>query len=344
MSHILITGGADFLGFFLAEALLKDGHNIRMLDTKKPDRLPENVEFIEGNILDRAVWQKALSGIEVIFHGAGMNSSSESEIATTTEANVLVTANMLDILAKEKNTLQQIILAGAMQTYGEGIYRCRQHGECRPGLRHEKHMSALCFEPLCPECPKTLEPFATPETELPEPVTLYALTKHMQEELILHFGDTHDIKTTVLRFGHIYGPHMLCGQRVITNFIEKLTKNEPPTIYEDGLQTRDFISIHDAVRACQLAISCDEADGEIINIASGKPISVLHIAKTLGDLLSKNIEPSMTGQSNISDVRHCFADIKKAKEILGWEPLISFEEGIKELITSPRRDVSAAGE
>jgi len=339
-NNILITGGADFVAFFLGEALRKDGHNIRILDTKKPDRLGENVEFIEGNICDRAVWQKALSGIDVMFHGAEMHRSSENEISTTTETNVLATANMLDVLANEKNTLKKIILAGTMKTYGEGVYRCRQHGECRPGLRHKKHMSALCFEPLCPECPKTLEPFATPETELPEPVTLSALTKHMQEDLILHFGERHDIKTTILRLGHIYGPHMPQGQSVITHFIEQLKKDEAPIIYEDGLQTRDFIFVHDAVHAILLTLSSENTDGEIINIASGKPASVLHIATTIAGLMKKNIEPSVTGQFQLSDIRHCFADIKKAKDILGWEPKISFEEGMKELVETCGSHVS----
>jgi len=343
--RILVTGGAGFIGSFLTEALIKDGHSIRILDNlekqvhhgKKPDYLPKEAEFIEADIRDRSSWEKALNDIEVVMHCASAVGVGQSqyEIAKYTAVNALGTANMLDVLANEKNSVKHILVPTSMTAYGEGIYRCRQHGECRPRMRHEKHLMDLCFEPICPECPKTLEPFPTPEDELREPASVYAITKNIQEELILSFGHTYGVKTTVFRLFNVYGPRQSLSNPytgVTAIFLSRLKNSEAPVIYEDGLQSRDFISVHDVVRAFQMALKSDQVDGEVFNIGSGKPVSILQIAKTLSDVTGINIEPEITGRSRKNDIRHCFADIAKAKEILGWEPTISFEQGIKELV------------
>ncbi len=343
--RILVTGGAGFIGSFLTEALLKEGHSVRILDNleeqvhhgKKPDYLPKEAEFIHGDIRERAVWQKALAGMDAVMHCASAVGVGQSqyEIAKYTDVNATGTANLLDVLANEKHTVKHILVPTSMTAYGEGLYRCRQHGNCRPGMRHEKHMAAMCFEPMCPQCPKTVEPFPTPEDSLRFPASVYAITKNVQEELILSFGRTYGVKTTVFRLFNVFGPRQSLSNPytgVTAIFLSRLKNNEAPVIYEDGLQTRDFISVHDVVRAFVLALKEPKADGEVFNIGSGKPTTILEIAKTLSKLTGIQIEPQVTGQFRKNDIRHCFADAAKAKKLLGWEPTITFEQGMKELV------------
>lgn len=343
--RILISGGAGFIGSFLTEAFIKGEHAVRILDNleqqvhhgKKPVYLPKEAEFIQADIRDREAWQKAIKDVDAVIHCASAVGVGQSqyEISKYTDVNAVGTANLLDVLANEKHTVKKILVPTSMTAYGEGLYRCRQHGNCRPGMRKEKHMMAQCFEPLCPQCPKTVEPFPTPEDALRFPASVYAITKNMQEDLVLSFGRTYGVPTTVFRLFNVFGPRQSLSNPytgVTAIFLSRLKNNEAPVIYEDGLQTRDFISVHDVVRAFQLGLSSTAANDEVFNIGSGKPTTILGIAKTLSELTGIHIEPQVTGQFRKNDIRHCFADNVKAKKLLGWEPTISFEQGMKELV------------
>ena len=343
--RVLVTGGAGFIGSFLVEALLKDGNDMRILDNleeqvhhgKKPEYLPKDAEFMMGDVRNREDWQKALVGIDVVAHCASAVGVGQSqyEIAKYTDVNAVGMANLLDVLANEKHTVKHVLVPTSMTAYGEGLYRCRQHGNCRPGMRHEKHMQAHCWEPICPLCPKTVEPFPTPEDALRFPASVYAITKNIQEELLLSFGRTYGIKTTAFRLFNVFGPRQSLSNPytgVTAIFLSRLKNGEAPVIYEDGGQTRDFISVHDVVRAFQLGIKHEEANGEAFNIGSGKPTTIVQIAKTLSSLTNIHIEPQITGQFRKNDIRHCFADNSKAKKILSWAPTITFEQGMKELV------------
>jgi dTDP-L-rhamnose 4-epimerase len=343
--RVLISGGAGFIGSFLAEALLQEGHAVRIVDNleeqvhhgKKPAYLPKEAEFTEADIRDRDVWMKALSGIDAVIHCASAVGVGQSqyEIGKYTDVNAVGTANLLDVLANSKHTVKQILLPTSMTAYGEGVYECKTHGIVRPGIRPEAQLQRKEWEPQCPECRKPLKTLPTPEDALKFPASVYAITKNVQEELVFSFGRTYGVKTAALRLFNVYGPRQSLSNPytgVTAIFLSRLKNKQQPVIYEDGLQTRDFISVHDVVQAFLLALKADAADGKAFNIGSGVPTTIVDIAKTLSTLTGIAIEPKVTGEFRKNDIRHCFADTAHAEKVLGWKPKVSFGQGMKELV------------
>lgn len=343
--RILVSGGAGFIGSFLTEALIKEGHDVRMLDNleeqvhhgKKPAYLPKAAEFMEGDIRDRATWQKALKNIDAVIHCASAVGVGQSqyEIGKYTDVNAVGTANLLDVLANEKHAVKQILVPTSMTAYGEGVYACAKHGDVRPGIRPVAQLEQKRWEPVCPQCGTELKARPTPENALKFPASVYAITKNVQEELIFSFGRTYGIKTAALRLFNVYGPRQSLSNPytgVTAIFLSRLKNGEQPVVYEDGLQTRDFISVHDVVRAFAMALKTEKVDGHVFNIGSGTPTTIVDIATTLAKLTGIDIEPKVTGEFRKNDIRHCFADNRLAAEILGWKPTVSFEQGMKELV------------
>jgi dTDP-L-rhamnose 4-epimerase len=206
---ILVTGGAGFIGSFLTEALLKEGHTVRILDNleeqvhhgKKPSYIPKEVEFIEGDVRSRETWQKALKDIDAVVHCASAVGVGQSqyEISKYTDVNVMGTAHLLDILANEKHNVKKVLLPTSMTAYGEGVYECKTHGHVRPGVRPVEQLEKKQWEPLCPHCKKELKALPTPEDALKFPASVYAITKNVQEELLFSIGRTYGIQTMAFR-------------------------------------------------------------------------------------------------------------------------------------------------
>lgn len=349
--RILITGGAGFIGSFLAEACVARGEQVRIFDNleeqvhhgKIPNYLHKDAEFIHGDVRDQEALQKALEGIDIVFHLAAAVGVAQSqyEIKRYTDVNIGGTANLLDCIVNRKGPRPNILLPSSMTCYGEGLYTCHEHGNIRPGLRSLEQMEHQDWAPHCSHCKSVLEPIPTGEDAELHAGSIYALTKKVQEEMLHRVSRTYGIPFTILRLFNVYGPRQSLSNPytgVTAIFLSRLKNRKPPVIYEDGKQSRDFVSVHDVVRAFLLAMENTEAEGHTLNIGSGKGTSILDVAKTLGTLLHVVIDPMITGEWRKNDIRHCIANALKAHEILRWEPQVSFDEGMKELVAWSERE------
>ncbi|HVW66386.1 MAG TPA: SDR family NAD(P)-dependent oxidoreductase [Candidatus Peribacteraceae bacterium] len=343
--RLLVTGGAGFIGSFLTDALIMHGHDVCILDNleeqvhhgKKPPYLNREAEFVHGDIRDIAAVKHALDGADAVIHCASAVGVGQSmyEIKRYTDVNVGGTANLLQAIIDRPEKIRKILIPTSMTSYGEGVYLCPVHGAVRPGLRPLKQLEAKDWHLHCPLCAAPVEPVATDESSLRESATVYSLTKNMQEDMVMTIASTYSIPATALRLFNVYGPRQSLSNPytgVSAIFLSRLKNNEQPVIYEDGLQSRDFVSVHDVVDAFLLALENDAANGQVFNVGSGMPTPIVEIARRLAALTGSTIEPRMTGEFRKNDVRHCFADTTKIRTMLGWSPRVSFDEGMKELI------------
>jgi len=360
LAKALITGGAGFIGSFLADALLEAGHEVVVLDSlapqvhgegdSPPEYLSEDVVFHRGSIDDPEALGKALEGVEVLFHEAALVGVAQSmyEIERYTAGNTAATAAMLQHIVDRRVPLKKIIVASSMSLYGEGVYECPSCGVIHPRLRSDEQLERRQWEMLCPSCGKEARPLPTSEEKPLAPTSVYAITKRDHEELVLAVGAAYGIQATALRYFNVYGPRQALSNPytgVVAIFSSSLLNDHAPGIFEDGLQSRDFIHVRDVARANLLAMECDEADGQVLNVAAGNQLTILDIAETLAARLGKpHIKPRILGTFRSGDIRHCFADTSKARRILGFEPSVTFEQGIDDLIdwlaTQSCRDLS----
>jgi dTDP-L-rhamnose 4-epimerase len=344
MQKVLITGGAGFIGSHLADELLAHGYHVRVLDSldpqvhgdsrRRPDYLAKDVELIVGDVNDRAKVDEAVQGVDAVYHFAAAVGVGQSmyEIAHYTRVNNLGTAVLLEALVK--NPVERLVVASSMSLYGEGLYRGASGGPRLVGERTLEQLKAAQWEFLA-EDGSVLQPMATPETKQPALASVYALSKYDQERLCLMTGRAYNIPTVALRFFNAYGPRQALSNPytgVLAIFAARLMNNNPPAIFEDGLQQRDFVSVYDIARACRLALKADDAVGEVFNIGSGQPRTVREIAAKLAKVVGKeNIQPEILGKYRVGDIRHCYADIGKAQRILGYAPEVQLEDGLVEL-------------
>jgi dTDP-L-rhamnose 4-epimerase len=346
MKKILITGGAGFIGSHLADELLNNGYEVRVLDTlasqvhgpkcERPDYLDSNVELVVGDVRDENVLRKSLRGVDAVFHFAAMVGVGQSmyEVAKYTSVNNEGTATLLQALIEKP--VQRLIVASSMSLYGEGLYRTHI-GEFVSG--HERSLDQLKRRDweLRDGEGKTLTPVPTPENKQPALASIYALSKYDQERMCLIIGRAYQIPTVALRFFNVYGTRQALSNPytgVMAIFASRLLNNNPPMIFEDGLQQRDFVSVHDVARGCRLALEKPEAAGHVLNIGSGNHYTIRELGQRVAEVMGKDhIEPEINGKYRVGDVRHCFADISLARRVLGYEPRVSLEEGLGELVT-----------
>ncbi|MDT0645068.1 SDR family NAD(P)-dependent oxidoreductase [Zunongwangia sp. F260] len=340
--RILITGGAGFIGSHLADELLNEGYQVRVLDNlseqvhgkerKKPSYLNPKVELLVGDVRDKEAVEKALDGVHAIFHLAAMVGVGQSmyQIRDYTAVNNLGTATLLEALIN--HPVEKLVVASSMSIYGEGLYKDSNGNmemECERKLSDLKEDRWEMYKDG-----EELEPIATPEEKKPNLASVYALSKYDQERLSLITGKAYNIPTTALRFFNVYGTRQALSNPytgVLAIFASRLLNDNAPMIFEDGLQKRDFIHVKDVTRACRLAMEKSEANGEVLNIGSGNQYTITHIADKLAGVMGKDISPEITGKYRIGDIRHCFADTDKTKRILGFEPQMKFEDGLFEL-------------
>jgi dTDP-L-rhamnose 4-epimerase len=340
---VLITGGAGFIGSHLADELLCHGYVVRALDNlspqvhgeqgRRPKYLDRDVELIQGDVSDPVVVERALAGIDVVYHFAAAVGVAQSmyQIARYTSVNNGGTAVLLEALVR--NPVERLIVASSMSIYGEGLYRDRQGHVVLPLERSAEQLKRRQWE-LVTADGSALSPIPTPEGKSPALPSIYALSKYDQERMCLTVGKAYDIPTVALRFFNVYGTRQSLSNPytgVLAIFASRLLNNRPPLINEDGRQKRDFVSVRDIAFASRLALEVTEAAGKAINIGSGKPVSVLELAEKLAHLLEKpHIGKNVTGRYRKGDIRHCFADISLAQRLLGYEPKITLEAGLLE--------------
>jgi dTDP-L-rhamnose 4-epimerase len=328
--RVLITGGAGFLGSHLADELLANGYAVRALDNLtpqvhgesagRPDYLDPEVELIEGDVRDRDAVRKALAGVDAVFHFAAAVGVGQSmyQVGHYTSVNNLGTAVLLEALIERP--VQKLVVASSMSLYGEGLYRTAA-GEGYSGA--ERSVEALrrgAWEPRAADGGELL-PVPTPETKAPAIASVYALSKLDQERLCLVIGRAYNIPTTALRFFNAYGPRQALSNPytgVLAIFASRLLNGNAPAVFEDGNQQRDFVSAYDIARACRLALVSEAADGEVFNIGSGHAYTVRDVAQRVARALGRgDVRPQITGKYRVGDIRHCFADITKARTRLG---------------------------
>lgn len=345
MKTCLVTGGAGFIGSFLVDELIRRGYTVKIYDNlepqvhpggKTPEYLNPEAEFIQADILDYDRLKKAMEGIDVIFHQAAMVGVGQSQyqIKRYVDVNIGGTANVLDIIANERMNVSKIIVAASMSSYGEGQYKCEDCGIVMPALRSEEQMAEQDWELICPLCLEKVTPMPTSEEKKLECQSIYAITKKNQEEMVLNTGATYGIPTVALRYFNVYGPRQSLSNPytgVVAIFLSRIKHGQPPVVFEDGLQTRDFVSVHDIVQANILAME-DETLSGYFNIGTGQPRTIRGIAETLAILYDREISPEITGKFRKGDIRHCVADISKAKMLLEYKPRVTFEQGMQELI------------
>jgi dTDP-L-rhamnose 4-epimerase len=343
--NILITGGAGFVGSHLTDALLAAGHNVRVLDNLTsqvhhhgmPDYLARDAEFVRGDVQDAAAVRHALNDIHVVFHMAAAVGVGQSmyEIERYMGANTQGTAVLLQELLRRRSRVEKLVLASSMSIYGEGKYLCARCHDAAPPLRSVAQLRTKQWEPNCPVCLEALTPVPTDEAKPLQCSSIYALSKKNQEEMCLLFGRTYGLPVVALRYFNIYGTRQALSNPytgVAANFASRIINGNPPLIFEDGRQLRDFVSVEDVVRANMLAMECSKADGMALNIGSGEPISIREVAAELARAMDSEIAAELTQKYRAGDVRHCFADISAARRLLGYRPRVRFADGLKQLV------------
>lgn len=340
--NILITGGAGFIGSHLANELLNHGSRVRVLDNlcsqvhgpdrQRPHYLNSDVELHVGDVRDPVAVRKALQDIDAVYHFVAAVGVGQSmyQIAEYTSINNHGTAILLEALLKRP--IERLVVASSMSIYGEGLY-VDSRGKIGTGSRSPHQIKAQDWELRSPDG-DPLTPVATPETKQPSLNSVYALSKYDQEQLCLMIGNAYNIPTVALRFFNIFGPFQALSNPytgVLAIFASRLLNGRAPLINEDGNQKRDFVNVYDVARACRLALEVREAAGEVFNIASGRVYTIRELAVRMAESLGLDLRPEITGKYRAGDIRHCFADISKARTVLGYEPRITLEEGLVDL-------------
>jgi dTDP-L-rhamnose 4-epimerase len=345
---VLVTGGAGFIGSFLVDSLLKQGHEVRIYDAlvpqvhgaeqTVPDYVNPQAEFVKGDMRDREALVKTLEGVDVVFHLAAAVGVGQSmyQIQYYTEANTLGGATLLDLLANTKHQVRKMIVASSMSIYGEGKYGCEDCGDVFPRLRSEAQLRTRDWEMKCPHCHQDVHLVPTDEDKPLFPTSIYAITKRDHEEMFLSTGLAYGIPAVALRLFNTYGPRQALSNPytgVMAIFSGRLLNQQPPVIYEDGRQSRDFTHVSDIVQGLQLAMDRPEADYQVFNLGTGVPTSIGQVADMLArHLTGGRVEPQVLNQFRAGDIRHCYADLTKARRLLGFEPRVPLEEGLDDLL------------
>jgi len=345
---VLVTGGAGFIGSHLVDQLINEKkydvivldileEQVHGKDKKAPDYLHKDAKFVLGSVTDYELLQKLVEDSDIIFHLAAMVGVGQSmyEIEKYVNHNIHGTANLLDILVNSNHHVKKLVVASSNTTYGEGKYECEQCGIIYPDLRPESQLIQKDWEVKCPNCGQDIKPLLTEESTPFNSSSIYAFSKQNQEQLSLLIGDTYDINTTVLRFFLVYGTRQSLSNPytgVCAIFSSRLLNNQPPIVFEDGLQTRDFVNVKDICQALTLSMEKEEARGEVFNVGTGNSISIKEVAEILTEKINPSIELIYNQEYRVGDIRHCVADISKIKQKLGYKPTITFREGIDDLI------------
>lgn len=345
--NILVTGGAGFIGSHIVDGLLGKGHKVRVLDCLDPQVHGKNPEWpqylnpdterVLGDVRQLDTVKKALVGIDAVFHEAAAVGVGQSmyQIRHYTDVNTMGAATLLEAAIHHKSQLKKLIVASSMSIYGEGRYSCSSCGTIVPKLRPETQLQKKAWEIICPSCAGPTQQQPTDESKPLQPNSIYAINKRDHEEMFLVVGQAYKIPTVALRYFNVYGPRQALSNPytgVAAIFSSRLLNNKQPFIYEDGLQSRDFVHVTDIVQANLLALESPDADGQVFNVGTGQAQTIVGVAELLSKNLGMEPKPEIVAKFRAGDVRHCFADITKISKKLGYQPKIYFEDGVKELV------------
>jgi len=345
---VLVTGGAGFIGSHLVDKLIdQKGYEVTIIDTleeqvhgKKdhpPDYLNKNAKFHRGSVTDYKKLEDLVRENDVVFHLAAMVGVGQSmyNIKEYVDNNILGLANLLDILVNSKHNIKKVVIASSNTVYGEAKSHCEKCGVVFPKLRSSDQLNRKDWESSCPECGSKVKPLLSDEDSPLNPSSIYAYSKLAQEKMGLMIGNTYGINTTILRFFLTYGTRQALSNPytgVCAIFSTRALNGKPPIIFEDGNQSRDFVNVNDICQALILAMDKNASNGEIFNVGTGIPMTIKEVAEIITRKINPDLKPIINHQYRIGDIRHCIADISKIKSKLGYKPLITFKEGIDDLI------------
>lgn len=345
-NKVLITGGAGFIGSNLALKLLAKGYEVVVLDNLSvqihgddPCKSPlyisikDKVHFIRGSVLSYDDWKQALNGVDVVVHLAAETGTGQSmyEIEKYTDVNIKGTSIFLDILANEAHGVKKMLVASSRSIYGEGKYRCHEHGIVYPTDRTDAAMAKADFECKCPICGSDVELLATDESSLIHPSSIYGITKQVQEQMFLVMGKSLGIPAVAFRYQNVYGAGQSLSNPytgILSIFSTRIKNGNPINIFEDGLESRDFVYVDDVVDATILGIEKNEANHQVFNVGSGEAIDVLRVANTLKKAYQAEVPIQVSGNYRLGDIRHNYADLTRIHENLGFTSKVTFDEGI----------------
>ncbi|MDE3088986.1 MAG: NAD-dependent epimerase/dehydratase family protein [Chloroflexota bacterium] len=343
--NILVTGGAGFIGSHTVDLLLQKGHRVRILDSLTPPvhvdgvlpaYVPREAEFILGDVRDRAAWERALPGIDAVFHFAAYQDYL-TDFSKFFHVNTVGTALLYEIIVEKKLPVQKIVVASSQSAYGEGKYECATDGVQYPPLRPLAQLEKCDWEPHCPVCGRALQPLVTDESRV-QPHNQYAMSKYTQEMIALNFGQRYGIPSIALRFSITQGPRQSFRNAysgVLRIFTTRLLSDHAPVCYEDGGQLRDYVSVHDVARANVLVMEDPRANDQVFNVGGGRAITVKEYAHLIARVIGKDIEPRVPGEFRFGDTRHITSDIS-ALRALGWEPQVALEKIVAEYVAWAR--------
>ncbi len=344
MSGVLVTGGAGFVGSHLVDELLRRGERVRVLDNLDalahpggvPSHLNREAELVEGDVRDRDTVDRALEGVDRVFHLGGVVGNGESMVnmRRAVDHNAVGTATLLEAVIERRDRVRRLVAASSMVVYGEGSYRCLEHGLIHPPPRPPEQMRVRHWELRCPACAGPATPEPTHEEAPLRPTSVYGVTKRDQEELVLVSGRAYQVETVALRYLNVYGPRQALANPytgVAAIFAARVLNGKPALVFEDGGQLRDLVHVSDVVRATNAAMRARAAPGHAINVATGARVSVLSLARQIARALGSDLAPEVTGEYRAGDIRHCFADTSRAREMLGFEARLTLGEGLPEL-------------
>ncbi|MEB3371250.1 NAD-dependent epimerase/dehydratase family protein [Saccharopolyspora mangrovi] len=344
--RILLTGAAGFIGSAIADALTDRGHEIVALDALLPQAHgappPTRHPLVRGDVREAELVRELLRGVDVVCHQAAMvgHGVDPSDMPDYAAHNDLGTAVLL--AAMHETGVRRLVLASSMVVYGEGRYRCAEHGRLRPGKRRAEDIAAGRFEPPCPHCGQPLEPELVPEDAVLDPRSTYAATKLAQEHLAAAWARQSGGDVRALRYHNVYGPWMPSGTPyagVASLFRSALQRGQAPHVLEDGGQRRDFVHVRDVAAANLAAVEAPAPEGELdaVNICSGQPRTIGELAESLA-LACGGPAPEVVGGARANDVRHVVADPTKAERVLGFRARVDFADGVREFAAAPLRE------
>jgi dTDP-L-rhamnose 4-epimerase len=344
--HVLVTGGAGYIGSHLVDALVAREYQVTVLDNLDPQvhrsgtwpsYANPKAQYVRGDVRDREVFQPLVLAADAVVHFGAKVSVGQSmyQIDRYVDVNTRGTALLLDILVNNAHHVEKLLVASSIGVYGEGAYHCATHGLVAPTIRDEAQLVARDWEQRCPVCREHVGSLPTPEDKALYRDNIYSMTKYHQEEMVLLIGKTYGIPAVAPRFFNVYGPRQSLSNPyagVAAIWLSRLLNSKPPVVFEDGGQLRDFVSIHDVVDCLMLMIETPGADYLPVNVGSGETVTILDIARMLGRILDSPIEPQITQAGRKFDIRHNTADITRARTLLGFQPKVSLETGFRELV------------
>lgn len=349
MSKVLITGGAGFIGSHLARHLLADGQALRILDPLAPQihgAVPhgldwltgERVEFVRGSVTDRRTVESALEGVEHVVHLAAETGTGQSmyEMARYNEVNSQGTAVLLDVLANRRDLrVRRIVLASSRSVYGEGAYTCPSCGDAAgrlcPGARPAAQLAQHRWEPLCPHCGGPLAAVPTRESDPVRPASVYAATKYAQEDLVRVACEALGIGYAILRLQNVYGEGQSLKNPytgILSIFSTRIRRGLDLPIFEDGLESRDFVHVDDVARAMQACLASATPVDRVINVGSGVGTIVTDVARQLVMSLGGSVPLRVTAEYRLGDIRHNVADVTRLRELIPGGARIGLAEGL----------------